>query len=108
MPNYKTDEQKLQSAIRRVQAGTEKRGDCLIWKGFMDRKGYGMFSGPAGKKVFVHRFAYTVARGPIPEGMVLNHSCRVRACCNPDHLAPVTNDESLKKARSIFRKGGAE
>lgn len=38
-----------------------------------------------------HRIAYELVRGQVPEGLVLDHLCRNRACCNPDHLEAVTN-----------------
>lgn len=38
----------------------------------------------------LHVFAWEVLRGPVPAGLELDHLCRNRACCNPDHLEPVT------------------
>lgn len=38
----------------------------------------------------MHRVVYELVVGPIPDGMQLDHLCRQRACCNPDHLEPVT------------------
>lgn len=52
--------------------------------------GYGRF-GAGGRIYAAHRVAYTLVRGPIPEGKFLDHLCRNRACCNPAHLEPVTN-----------------
>ena len=28
--------------------------------------------------------------GPVPEGLELDHLCRIRHCVNPDHVEPVT------------------
>lgn len=57
-------------------------GGCWLWVSSIDQQGYGMSR--------AHRVAYTVLRGPIPAGLVLDHLCRVRNCINPDHLEPVT------------------
>lgn len=38
----------------------------------------------------IHRWTYTQKFGPIPEGLDLDHLCRNRWCCNPDHLEAVT------------------
>lgn len=36
--------------------------------------------------------------GPVPEGLELDHLCRVTLCCNPGHLEPVTHAENLRRA----------
>lgn len=54
-----------------------------------------------GKVRLTHRVAYEAYVGPIPEGMVIDHLCRVRACCNPDHLEPVTNRENLLRGDTL-------
>lgn len=41
-----------------------------------------------------HRFAYELLVGPVPEGMQLDHLCRNRWCCNPEHLELVTPREN--------------
>ncbi|MGV0949378.1 MAG: HNH endonuclease signature motif containing protein [Azonexus sp.] len=39
-----------------------------------------------GKHHLAHRLAYEEAHGPIPTGMVVRHTCDVKACVNPEHL----------------------
>ena len=47
--------------------------------------GYGVIS-IKGKTVRLHRFVYEMCNGPIPEGLVVRHSCDTRNCIAPGHL----------------------
>lgn len=74
-------------------------GDCWIWTATRFENGYGCIedrdeNGVRHRKL-AHRVAYELARGPIPEGLVIDHLCRNRACVNPDHLEPVTQRVNL-------------
>lgn len=62
---------------------------CIDWIGWKDEAGYGLRK-VKGKKRRAHRVAYAQQIGPIPEGLVLDHLCRNRACVNVTHLEPVT------------------
>lgn len=67
-------------------------GGCWLWTAGTVH-GYGSFAMPGmeGGKARAHRVAYEMLVGPIPEGLVLDHLCEVKACVNPAHLEPVTH-----------------
>lgn len=48
---------------------------------------------------YAHRHAYERAHGPIPEGMSIDHLCRIRSCVNPAHLEPATQAENVQRGR---------
>lgn len=56
--------------------------DCWLWTGCLNSCGYGCWA-VNGKSQLTHRLAYEALVGPIPEGLTIDHLCRVRACCNP-------------------------
>ena len=72
--------------------------DCWTWTAARTPAGYGSFwVGPGNTKVMAHRWAWEHLRGPIPEGQVIDHLCRNKACVNPDHLDPVPQQVNLAR-----------
>lgn len=69
---------------------------CWIWTGAIVANGYGSFGMNNGSQL-AHRVAYELLVGPIPDGMEMDHLCRVRRCVNPEHLEPVTKYENYKR-----------
>ena len=66
----------------------DANGDCWEWTAYIAPNGYGRFQ----IHPFVHnahRLLYEWLVGPVPEGLELDHLCRIRHCVNPDHLEPV-------------------
>ena len=59
-------------------------GQCRIPQAFWER-----WSISAKNVTQAHRMAFVILRGPIPEGMVLDHICDNRWCVNPYHADPV-------------------
>lgn len=73
---------------------------CHIWTAAKNADGYGVFS--SNNERLAHRWAYAHRYGPIPDGMQLDHLCRVRNCVNPEHLEPVDSLEN--QTRSIVSR----
>jgi hypothetical protein len=59
---------------------------CWLWTGSLDTHGYGQFRGRQ-----AHIVAWEAVRGPVPDGLVLDHIvCRVRRCVSVAHTRAVT------------------
>lgn len=72
-------------------------GDCWLWRGAIDKDGgYGRVYVDH-KCLYLHRVTYERFVGPIAKGLHIDHLCRVRACCNPDHLEPVIPATNTKR-----------
>lgn len=69
---------------------------CWLWTASIKETGYGQFR-LDGRAQYAHRIAYELCVGPIPDGLQLDHLCRVRHCVNPDHLEPVTQAENAAR-----------
>lgn len=81
--------------VRLVETG------CWIWLGELNRNGYGRVC-VKGKRPVAHRHVYETLVGPIPEGLLLDHLCRVRCCVNPSHLEPVTPKENTLRGDAVL------
>jgi hypothetical protein len=78
----------------RFWAKVEKTDSCWLWRAASDTKGYGRFY-DGHSIAAAHRVSYELLVGPIPDGLCIDHLCRVPACVNPSHLEPVTNRENV-------------
>jgi HNH endonuclease len=67
---------------------------CIIWVGA--RTGIDHDRG-CFRRQPAYRVAYTLTKGPIPEGLVIDHLCNVGLCVNPYHLEAVTQAENLRR-----------
>jgi len=76
----------------------EPNSGCWLWAGGWDGRGYGVVW-LEGQNIYIHRFCYEFFVGPIPDGLILDHICRTRCCCNPMHVEPVTYKINTNRGR---------
>lgn len=90
------------SDIDRFWKHVDKTGECWIWTGASDSHGYGHFTVTqerATKHFKAHRWIYEQTCGPIPEGMVIDHTCHNHACVRPEHLKISTQQANVRNQR---------
>jgi hypothetical protein len=96
-----------------AKVSPDPNSGCWLWMASCNQWGYGHFKLTKTKPIGAHVFAYRHYVGPIPEGLELDHLCRVRCCCNPRHLEAVTHqencargvsDESMRKTQAEYAK----
>lgn len=102
-----TTNQRFDSYVELIPFST-----CHYWIGTTTTKGYGKIKINK-KSVATHRYAYERAKGPIPAGMFVLHSCHTKTCVNPDHLRIGTHAENMqdmtdagRQAKGIQNRGG--
>ena len=83
--------------IKRFWWKVNKTNDCWLWEGALTDKGRGTTGIGGGITRPAHRVAYELMIGPIPEGLEIDHLCRVPRCVNPSHLEPVTHAENIRR-----------
>jgi hypothetical protein len=81
--------------------GHGPNGDCWVWTG-ANVAGYGVIT-VNGAPVRATRFSYGLHNGPVPEGLVMCHTCDNPPCVRPDHLFAGTYSQNTQDALSKGR-----
>lgn len=77
----------------KLESNLVPNGECQEWQGATNNKGYGMIN--TGEKTeTVHRVAYKLYNGEIPEGMKVRHTCDNRICAARGHLILGTSQDN--------------
>lgn len=77
-------------------------GPCWLWRGRPEANGYGVLK-VDGKSRKAHRYSYELLVGPIPEGLEIDHLCRVKNCVRYTHLEAVPPLENQRRAAEARR-----
>ncbi len=106
-------------ASEKIRASVERRlldrivihpiTQCWEWQGCRVR-GYGHIGTgcPVHKQAQTHRVAYELWVGPIPDGLQIDHLCRVRCCINPLHMEPVTGRVNTLRGDTVTARNAAK
>ncbi len=98
----------------RLLARLDRSGDCWVWQGAINptpvpgRGGYGVIGVQGSRTGLVHRVAYALWVGSIPEGLFVLHHCDNRLCANPDHLYAGTAMQNTKDMKDRDREAIGE
>lgn len=90
------------AAIIESRSCPEPHTGCRLWSGSLHENGYGRVK-VGGVKWYAHRAAWVAYRGAIPDGLMVLHSCDVRACVNPGHLYLGTHQDNMNDMTSRGR-----
>ena len=74
------------SLADRFWSKVDKSGECWIWTGTKDQKGYGQIKTTGRVRERAHRVSWEMVNGPIGDGQVVDHLCYTTSCVRPDHL----------------------
>ncbi len=97
----RTERQRFDDKVYRVHWG------CWLWKGSLDKDGYGKFGFSGRRWEFAYRTAWRLFGGTLPTWpMQIDHRCKVRRCVNYKHLEIVTYQENQRRKRKAVCKRG--
>lgn len=78
---------------------------CWVWAGCISATGYARAGVLASNgSQMAHRIFWERENGPVPDGLDLDHLCRVRCCVNPAHLEPVTRSVNLRRSPLVGKR----
>lgn len=80
---------------------------CWIWTGALSSDGYGAFH-VDGHCIQAHKFAYEQRGQQVPEGLELDHLCRIRCCVNPAHVEPVSHQLNMLRGAGVGSANAAK
>lgn len=97
----------LQERMMSRVAPPHPKTGCWEWTGARHYFGYGRMgiARPDGTQTteVTHRVAWTVFRGPIPDGVCVCHKCDNPPCVNPDHLFLGSHIDNMRDCQSKGR-----
>ena len=82
----------------------ERTDTCWVWRGYVNKDGYGEFSSKFLTTRLAHRIAYGLAHdGELPT-LTIDHLCRNKLCVRPEHLEAVTNVVNIRRSGAALHQ----
>lgn len=72
-------------------------GPCWLWTGPRNSHGYGILRIES-RQCRVHRIAYTIYHGAVPDDLLIMHKCNIKLCVTKKCLIAGTNAENMQMA----------
>lgn len=89
----RNDEPLIDRILRRIKKLPD---GCWEWTGSLSY-GYGILTYKR-KRMRVHICTFNHFVGPVPVRSELDHLCKNKRCCNPDHLEPVSHRVNILRS----------
>lgn len=93
------------TALERFTSKFTVSTGCWNWGACILKNGYGQTYWN-GKRDYAHRVSYQIYKGEIPDGLVIDHLCRNKACVNPEHLELVSQSENVLRGWRLAHQNG--
>jgi hypothetical protein len=77
--------------------------ECWGWNGATLPGGYGQINVWGDRPRQAHIYAYEQAKGPVPPGLDVMHTCHNPPCSNSAHLEPGTRSQNQRMSRAAGR-----
>jgi hypothetical protein len=70
--------------------------DCWPWLGSVTGSNHGTIRTARSRSDPVHRVAWEMLKGPIPDGLEIHHRCENPICCNTAHMELLTHGDHAR------------
>lgn len=91
----------------RFWSKVDRSGECWIWTGSHDKKGYGRINVDRGAIRLAHRVSWMLAFGFVADDVCVLHRCDNPPCVRPEHLflGTVIDNNADKQAKGRQPRG---